>query len=403
MVKTSNKLVQSYFDCAEVFMIALSSDEMVIDINRMGCEILGCTKEEIVGRKWFDSFLPEAEKEKVKRLFHEILAGTLPHVHYEHSTMTKQGEKRIFNWHNILVRDEKGSTIGLLSSGAEVTERRQIEKEQKVVENRLKVTLDSMLEGCQIIDYDWRYAYVNEAVVKQSRQTKQELMGHNMREVYPEIERTELFSQLQNCMTNRVPHNMETEFVFPDGTRGWFELHIEPVPEGLMILSLDITMRKNIETELAKYRQRLEEVVTTRTAECVEANKKLTEKIHDQQKTEEGLTLRAMILDNVIEAIFLVNTKGDFTYANEAASKTYGYSLDEFLNMNLRQLLQHPESETVELRLGEVIEKGELQFETVHVRKDKSLMLVQARHKLIKTPHGKFIVTAVRNNTQSKD
>ena len=38
-----------------------------------------------------------------------------------------------FNFHNILVRDEKGSIIGILSSGDDVTERKLQEKSSKKV------------------------------------------------------------------------------------------------------------------------------------------------------------------------------------------------------------------------------------------------------------------------------
>ena len=44
--------------------------------------------------------------------------------------------------------------------------------------------------------------------------------------------------------------SMKNEFVFPNGSTGWFELRIEPVPEGILILSIDITERENIEKAL---------------------------------------------------------------------------------------------------------------------------------------------------------
>lgn len=37
-------------------------------------------------------------------------------------------------------------------------------------------TLDLMVEGCQIIGYDWRYRYVNEAVAQQGRKSRDELL-----------------------------------------------------------------------------------------------------------------------------------------------------------------------------------------------------------------------------------
>ena len=393
------KLAQLHSDIADVMIVAISAEETVIEVNRKGCEILGYTKAEIMGKNWFDNFIPQKMRDKIRPLFHQMLKGTIPLEHYENPVLTKQGEERIISWHNILITDEAGNAIGTLSSGADVTEQKQVEKALRESEERFRSTLDGMLEGCQIIDYNWRYAYVNKAAARQGRRVKEELLGHTMMEMYPGIDRTEMFGYLQRCMANRISHQMENEFTFPDGSKGWFELRIEPVPEGVLILSLDITKRKELEEELNKYRHRLEGVVAERTAECAKANEQLIQEIEAHRKVEEGLMLRAMILDNAREAIFLVNSKGDFAYANEAASKTYGYTRDEFLNMNLRQLLRQQDAHLIDSRLKEVFEKGQLELETIQVKKDKTLMPVQVRHSLIRTLHGQFIVSVMRDIT----
>jgi len=395
-LKTQNNFAQLFFDNADAFMIAIGSNEIVTDVNKKACEILGYSREDIKGKNWFDSFLSKTKREDARQSFHDMLSGTLRHVHSEHPIVIKQGEERIFDFHNVLVSDEKGNTIGVLSSGEEVTKQRRKEKTLKEAENRLKISLDSMLEGCQIIDYDWRYIYVNEAAAKQGRKKKEELLGHTMMQVYRGIDRTKMFSHLRNCMTNRVPHQMDNEFTFPDGSKGWFELHMEPVPGGVLILSIDITKEKEEEAEINKYRYRLEEVVAQRTAEFAKANEELSREIHEHQIVEEGLKLRAMILDNSREAIFLINAKGDFAYANEAASKAYGYSLDEFLNMNIRSLLQPRDVPSIESLLRDIVGKVLISHEMVHVRKDKSLMPVKVNHSLVKTLHGQFIVVVVR-------
>ena len=256
-----------------------------------------------------------------------------------------------------------------------------------------------MIEGCQIIDYDWRYVYVNEAAARQGRKEKEELLGYTMMQAYPGIDRTEMFNNLRNCMTNRVPHQMENEFTFPDGRKAWFELHMEPVPEGVLILSIDITKNKATESELNAYRHRLEQVVAQRTAECVMANEELSRKIHEAQKTEEALRLRATILDNAKEAMFLVNTKGDFVYANVAATEAYRYSLDEFLNMNIRVLLPPKDAPSLEGLLRRVIEKRKATLEMVHLRKGGAEMTVKVYSNLVKTVHGQFIVVIIRRRS----
>ena len=60
-----------------------------------------------------------------------------------------------------------------------------------------------------------------------------------------------------------------------------------------------------------------------------------------------------------MEAIFLVNTKGDFAYANEAASKVYGYSLDEFLNMNIAPYCSQRTPPQLKRLLSHIVEKGQ--------------------------------------------
>ena len=128
-----------------------------------------------------------------------------------------------------------------------INERKQAEEALLVSEARYRPLLDAMLEGCQIIGFDWRYLYVNDAVTQHGHQPKEILLGHTMMEVYPGIENTELFAALRRCMNGRTPQQMENEFAYPDGMKGWFELSIQPVPEGIFILSIDITRRKRAE------------------------------------------------------------------------------------------------------------------------------------------------------------
>jgi signal transduction histidine kinase len=104
--------------------------------------------------------------------------------------------------------------------------------------------MDGLIEGCQIIDPQWRYVYVNDTLLEQGRRSREDLLGRTMMEVYPGIEDTPMFPVLRECMETRVVRHLENEFTFPDGSKGWFELRFNPVPEGVFVLSLDITSRK---------------------------------------------------------------------------------------------------------------------------------------------------------------
>lgn len=123
-------------------------------------------------------------------------------------------------------------------------------------------TIDYLKEGFQVIDFVWKYRYVNKAVLIQSKYTtKEELIGFTMMEKYPGIEKTEMFNQLRECMELRESRNIENEFKFPDGSAGWFELRIEPVPKGIVILSTDITERKQKEQYRIERIRELEDMI----------------------------------------------------------------------------------------------------------------------------------------------
>lgn len=128
------------------------------------------------------------------------------------------------------------------------------EKENELTEKetRFRYTLDHMLEGVQMIDFDWRYFYVNDALVKQSTYPKEELVGHTVMEKYPGVEQSELFRVLKRCMEERLPEQIDQDFVFPNGIKKFFELSIQPLPEGIFILSIDRTEHQKTQEKLVK-------------------------------------------------------------------------------------------------------------------------------------------------------
>ena len=104
-------------------------------------------------------------------------------------------------------------------------------------EERFRSTLDNMLEGCQIIGFDWKYIYLNDAADRHNRRPKEELLGSRYMDMWSGVETTEVFAAMKRCLEKRIAHHMENEFTFPDGKKGWFELSIQSVPEGIFILS----------------------------------------------------------------------------------------------------------------------------------------------------------------------
>ena len=114
----------------------------------------------------------------------------------------------------------------------------------------LTASLDAISEGVQIIGFDWRYLYLNEAACRQGRRARAELLGCRMHEAYPGIDETLMFRDLEVCMRDRVSRRLTNEFNYADGARALFELRVEPCPQGIVLLSVDVTEHRRLEAQL---------------------------------------------------------------------------------------------------------------------------------------------------------
>lgn len=143
----------------------------------------------------------------------------------------------------------------------DITDQKNAAEDLLNAEKKYRYVLDNMLEGCQIIDAGWQYVYVNDTVARHGRTSKEKLLDHTMMEVYPGIEDTEMFAHMRRCMDERIPQNMVNKFIYPDGSFGWFELSMQPVPEGIFVLSIDITERKMTEEALKNSEKFLDTII----------------------------------------------------------------------------------------------------------------------------------------------
>lgn len=130
---------QRYLDIVGVIIMALDENQHITLINKKGCDVLGYHENEIIGKNWFDHFLPDDIKDEVKGVYNALMAGGIEPVEYfENPVITRNGAMRIILWHNALLKDEANHIIGVLSSGEDITDRKMAEEEVKKYQGHLE-------------------------------------------------------------------------------------------------------------------------------------------------------------------------------------------------------------------------------------------------------------------------
>jgi PAS domain S-box-containing protein len=138
-LQDEKRIAQRYLDVAGVMLLVLDPSGRIALINRKGCEVLGWPESELLGVDWFGRFLPPPLQEPRRELFRLLLTGDgeLP-ARDETTIINASGEQRVIDWRNILLRADDGHLQGVLSSGEDITERKQIEKQLNEQQSQLE-------------------------------------------------------------------------------------------------------------------------------------------------------------------------------------------------------------------------------------------------------------------------
>jgi PAS domain S-box-containing protein len=144
-IRAERDRAENYLQIAEVVLLALDCEANITLINRKGSQIVGYEEAELLGRNWFRLCLPPEDQERVQNVFLKMVAGAVdPFEYFENPVVTKDGRRRLIAWHNSLMKDDAGHIIGTLSSGEDITDRRQAEDDLARVNEQLQVERETL-------------------------------------------------------------------------------------------------------------------------------------------------------------------------------------------------------------------------------------------------------------------
>lgn len=127
-LKESAYRFRSLVKTAESVIILLSPDKKILEFNRMSEQLFGRTRHEVLGRDYYELFVPERLWPEHNRQFSTVLSGN-PLRLLENYVVAKGGEERMIQWSLSRLLDAKGGALGVLAVGQDITERKRSEVE----------------------------------------------------------------------------------------------------------------------------------------------------------------------------------------------------------------------------------------------------------------------------------
>ncbi|MGB6068126.1 MAG: sigma 54-interacting transcriptional regulator [Desulfomonilaceae bacterium] len=184
VLKESNRAQQD-LDDDEAIIVSLDTECRIKFVSKKGVALLGCSHDEIVGRDWISSFIPEKRRKSLRRAISRVMTGEMAVPSYvEDWIVTKSGRERLIGWHNTLVTDSAGSVIGTLSSGEDITACKRVEEALRASEAQFRAVFEAAQECIIIKDTSLRYTDVNPAFCRLVGLRASEIVGRRAEDLF---------------------------------------------------------------------------------------------------------------------------------------------------------------------------------------------------------------------------
>jgi len=369
----SRNYAEHLFDMAAVIMLVLDTNGCIERINPKGCEILGYRVEDILGKDWFDHFIPDNHRQETRRVFHRLMNGEEESIrNYDNSVLTASGEIRHIEWHNTLLHDTHGHITSVLSSGLDVTEQRRNTAILQMYERVVKNVTDHIA----VVDRDYIYRLVNQEYAQFYGRSREECEGHGVAELFgSEVFDSTIRHRLDRCFAGEVVA-FDDGVDIPGGDRRYLDVIYTPDFDDDGRVGTAIVCARDI-TDLHLSRMRLQES---------EARYKAL--FHGNS-------------DAVYLHGFLPSGECDrFEEVNEAACRCLGYTKEELLNLSPKDIDVGNLDKIRYAAVQSLMAEGHVVFEMEHVGKNARTLPVEVSARLIELQGRPMVMSIARDITE---
>lgn len=179
-------------DNIRLMAMLMDLDGNVTFVNDFLLETTGYGREEVIGRNWFDLFIPEKSRDEIRRVFSTFMRSDKEtHTRYESSIRIKNDEPRRISWCNTLLRDRNGKPIGLTAIGEDVTEKKRAEEAILESEQKYRSLFETASDAIFVADAETGILIdVNAQGEKLIGKGREEIIGEHQTTLHPPEEAT---------------------------------------------------------------------------------------------------------------------------------------------------------------------------------------------------------------------
>jgi PAS domain S-box-containing protein len=244
-------LVEGVKDYA-IFM--LDAEGYITTWNEGAQRIKGYEAEEIIGEH-FSIFYTEEDIER-GHPDEELRIATADGSYEEEGLRVRQDGSTF--WASVLItalRDQEGDLRGFAKVTRDITERKEAEERERLLSREKAVletaadTLESISDAFYAVDEEWRFTYVNGKAEELWGRSREELLGNNIWEEFPQAVGSESYRQIKRAMEEGVTTEFET---ISPVLGAWVAGRAYPSAEGLSVYFQDVTERKRAEEEIRR-------------------------------------------------------------------------------------------------------------------------------------------------------
>ena len=230
-------------------------------------KLLGYTPEEVLGRYFYDFFLPE-EREELKDAALAAFKAKQPFRDFLNRNVRKDGETIWLSTSGVPVLDASGNLLGYRGADSDITVRKEAEENLRQSEEKFRRTFDQSPIGAAIVGLDFRFQRVNHELCRITGYSEKELLARTITDItHPDdVERS--IRMAQRLAAGKIDHYaMEKRYLRKDGSPVWVRLSARLIKDAAgkpfcyLPMIEDITAQKRADENLRQSLRQLQKVM----------------------------------------------------------------------------------------------------------------------------------------------